>query len=66
MEFEVFPNVEQSLDFLRIFFTDKIINQIITETNNYAATKLEVEDTKQPIIAVIVRTNQERILVNAS
>ena len=38
---QVSSNIEQSVDFLKIFFTNELINQIITETNNYAAKKLE-------------------------
>ena len=38
---QVSSNVKEPLHFFKIFFTDELVDQIITDTNNYAAKKLE-------------------------
>ena len=34
-------NINQPLDFFKLFLTDELINEIVRETNNYARKKLE-------------------------
>ena len=34
-------NINQPLDFFKLFLTDELINEIVHETNNYARKKLE-------------------------
>lgn len=34
-------NINQPLDFFKLFLTDKLTNEIVRETNNYARKKLE-------------------------
>ncbi|XP_015433556.1 PREDICTED: piggyBac transposable element-derived protein 4-like [Dufourea novaeangliae] len=37
----IFADTKEPLDFFKLFFTDELVNEVVTETNNYARRKLE-------------------------